>query len=127
MSFSANILPLIDILLSCPTNQIKAAGAEPPPTLPHQHHPSTPPPHREYPLHMQNNRVRTAPTVERDTSQRPVLPLPVLRHALERPGVLLLEVWNLKDGIEVLRFHLAGKRDAAGSPPAYFWHWAEGK
>lgn len=30
VSFSANILPLIDVLLSCQTNQIKAAGAEAP-------------------------------------------------------------------------------------------------
>lgn len=35
VSFSANILPLIDILLSCQTNQIKAAGAD---STHHHHH-----------------------------------------------------------------------------------------
>lgn len=98
-----------------------------PHTHTHHHHLSTPPPQREYLLHMQNNRLCAAPTVEGDASQRPVLPLPVLRHALVRPGVLLLEVGNLKDGVGILHFHLAGKGNATGSPPAYFWHRAEGR
>lgn len=77
---------------------------------------------------MQNKQLGGAAlTVEGDAAQRPVLPLPVLRHALVRPGVLLLEVGNLKDGVGILHLHLAGKGNAAGSPPAYFWHRAEGR
>lgn len=108
---------------------VRQTRLKPPVPNPHTNHPSTPPPRREYPLHMQGNKLRRivrggALTVEGDAAQSPVLPLPVLCHTLVRPGVLLLEVGNLKDGVGILHFHLAGKRNAAGSPPAYFWHRA---
>lgn len=48
----------------------------------------------------------------------------ILRHALVRPRILLLEIRDFQDGIWILHFDFAGERDAARSPPAYFWDGA---
>lgn len=56
-----------------------------------------------------------------NTTPRSVFAPTILCHAFIRPCILLLEIRDFKDGIWVLHFDFAGKRDTAGSPPAYFW------
>lgn len=60
-------------------------------------------------------------TVEWNATPRSIFAPPILRHALVRPRVLLLEIRDFKDGVWILHFDFAGEGDAARSPPAYFW------
>ncbi len=60
-------------------------------------------------------------TKERNTTPCSIFAPPILSHTFVRPGVFLLEIRDFKDGVWILHFDFAGERDAAGSPPAYFW------
>lgn len=59
--------------------------------------------------------------MEWNPTPRCIFASPILRHALVRPRVFLLEIRYFKDGVWILHFDFAGEGDAAGSPPAYFW------
>ena len=62
--------------------------------------------------------------MEWNTAPRRIFASSILCHALVRPRVFLLEIRDFKDGVWILHLDFAGERDAAGSPPAYFWDGA---
>lgn len=60
-------------------------------------------------------------TMEWNTTACSIFASPILCHTFVCPGVFLLEIGYFKDSIWILHFDFAGERNAAGSPPAYFW------
>lgn len=59
--------------------------------------------------------------MEWNPTPRRIFASSVLCHTLVCPSIFLLEIRYFKDSVWILHFDFAGERDAAGSPPAYFW------
>lgn len=59
--------------------------------------------------------------MEWNTAACSIFSSPILCHTLVHSSIFLLEIGYFKDSIGILQFDFAGEKNAAGSPPAYFW------
>ena len=64
--------------------------------------------------------------MERQAASRSVLPSAVLRHALVRSRVLLLEARDLQNGVGISQFDFTGEWHIVGSSPADPRNWTVG-